>query len=64
MDVGPSEVHTVHDSIMLEDTTMTTGRKCAPGKRLVKIKKTRITNVDGYMQAEDYTSYEEQDEVI
>ena len=43
-----------------EDTKAATDRKPPnPGKKLVKVRKTRYTTVDGYMQAEDYSSYEE-----
>lgn len=47
-----------------EDTKVSTNRKPAqPGKRWVKVKKTRMSNVGGYLEAEDYTSFEEQDDI-
>lgn len=50
--------------IASEDTKACTDRKPAqPGKKWVKVKKTRMSNVDGYLQAEDYTSFEEQDDI-
>lgn len=45
-----------------EETRFATDRKPAPGKKLQKIKRTRMSTVDGYMQAEDYWSFEEVDE--
>lgn len=51
------------DSLMMEseDTRTATARKPAPGKKFVKVKKTRYSTVDGFMQAEDYSSVEEVD---
>lgn len=51
------------DSVMLEseDTRTATARKPAQGKKFVKVKKTRYTTVDGFMEAEDYSSVEEVD---
>lgn len=51
------------DSLMLEseDTRTATARKPAPGKKFVKVKKTRYSTIDGFMQAEDYSSVEEVD---
>jgi len=50
--------------IASEDTKACTDRKpTQPGKKWVKVKKTRMSNVDGYLQAEDYTSFEEQDDI-
>lgn len=46
-----------------EDTKAATGRKPpAPGKKWVRVIRTKMSTVDGYMQAEDYSSYEEQDD--
>lgn len=45
-----------------EDTRFATERKPAPGKKFVKVKKTRYSTVDGFMQAEDYSSFDEVDE--
>lgn len=43
-----------------EDTKAATGRKPpAPGKKWVRVVKTKMSMEDGYMQAEDYSSYEE-----
>ncbi len=52
-----------NSGIQSEDTKVATERKQPnPGKKLVKVKKTRYVNIDGYMEAEDYFSYEEQDD--
>ena len=45
-----------------EDTRLQTEKKAAPGKKFVKTVKTRYITVDGYMQAEDYSSYDEVDD--
>ncbi len=56
-DVTMLEHSTVIES---EDTKAATDRKpLNPGKKLVKVRKTRYTTVDGYMQAEDYSSFDE-----
>ena len=58
--VTSDDVEMQQQTLEQEDTKMCTEKKqAAPGKRLVKVKKTRITTVDGYMQAEDYSSFEE-----
>lgn len=46
-----------------EDTRLQTEKKAAPGKKFVKTVKTRYITVDGYMQAEDYSSYDEVDDI-
>ena len=53
------------DMIHAEDTRIETERKpAAPGKMLVKVKKTRtFTDSEGYMVNEDYDSFEERDYV-
>jgi hypothetical protein len=64
LDVKQGPLQSVEpDSVMLEseDTRTATARKPAPGKKFVKVKKTRYSTVDGFMQAEDYSSVEEVD---
>ena len=64
LDVKQGPLQSVEpDSVMLEseDTRTATARKPAPGKKFVKVKKTRYTTVDGFMEAEDYSSVEEVD---
>ena len=53
------------DMIHTEDTRVETERKvAAPGKKLVKVQKTRtFMDAQGYMVNEDYDSYEERDDV-
>jgi len=70
---GKLEISEVHcksptadvDMIHAEDTRIETERKvAAPGKMLVKVKKTRtFIDKDGYMVNEDYDSLEETDYV-
>ena len=56
-----------HDTEMIqtEDTRVETERKVpAPGKKLVKVQKTRtFMDADGYMVNEDYDSFEERDDI-
>lgn len=48
-----------------EDTkAMTDLKPAAPGKKWVKVKKTRMSMTNGYMEAEDYWSMEEQEDVL
>jgi hypothetical protein len=47
-------------SFMVENTGVSTEKKTPLGKK--KIKKTRYATVNGYLQAEDYESYEDLNE--
>lgn len=47
-------------SFMVENTGVSIEKKTPLGKK--KIKKTRYTNVNGYLKAEDYDSYEDLNE--
>ena len=59
-----TEANELHVGVTAETTEITPcGRTAAPGKVLIKVKKTRSTiDAKGYMCFEDYSSYDEVDE--